>query len=166
MYGEGQRGRAGGGARSAEVPEAGQQADAEVWDRVKRRLRAELGEDVFTSWFARLELDAVTDGCAHLTVPTRFLKSWIEAHYADRVLSVYRSESPQVESIAIAVRSSAAKEAPAAARPHLRPARADTGASDHARVKLVSDRDLGPAPARATSVRTRPSSAARRSIRA
>jgi len=100
MYGEGQRGRTGVGARSAEVPEAGQQGDTEVWNRVKRRLRAELGEDVFTSWFARLELDAVNDGCAHLTVPTRFLKSWIEAHYADRVRSVYRSESPLVANIA------------------------------------------------------------------
>ncbi|HZY23243.1 MAG TPA: chromosomal replication initiator protein DnaA, partial [Beijerinckiaceae bacterium] len=148
MYGEGQRGRTGVGARSAEVPEAGQQGDTEVWNRVKRRLRAELGEDVFTSWFARLELDAVNDGCAHLTVPTRFLKSWIEAHYADRVRSVYRSESPLVANIAVAVRSSAAKEPPAAARPHLHPARADTGPNDHARVKLVSDRDLGPTPAR------------------
>ena len=130
------------------MPEAGQQGDTEVWNRVKRRLRAELGEDVFTSWFARLELDAVSDGCAHLTVPTRFLKSWIEAHYADRVRSVYRSESPLVANIAVAVRSSAAKEPPAAARPHLHPARADTGPNDHARVKLVSDRDLGPTPAR------------------
>jgi len=99
MYGEGQRGRTGVGARSAEGPEAGQQGDAEVWNRVKRRLRAELGEDVFTSWFARLELDAVNDGCAHLTVPTRFLKSWIEAHYADRVRSVYRSETPLVATL-------------------------------------------------------------------
>src|SRR4051794_41582128 len=104
MYGEGQRGRTGVGARSAEVPEAGQQGDTEVWNRVKRRLRAELGEDVFASWFARLELDAVSDGCARLTVPTRFLKSWIEAHYADRVLATYRAEAPAVERISVGVR--------------------------------------------------------------
>ena len=36
---------------------AGAQA-TDNWARVKRRLRAELGEDVFASWFARLELDA------------------------------------------------------------------------------------------------------------
>ena len=72
--------------------EEGQRLDpqaGETWSRVKRRLRAELGEDVFASWFARLELETIVDGCAHLTVPTRFLKSWIEAHYADRVLAVY-----------------------------------------------------------------------------
>src|SRR5829696_4957680 len=91
---------------------ADRQSNVDVWSRVKRRLRAELGEDVFTSWFARLEVDTVLDRCAQLTVPTRFLKSWIEAHYADRVLSVYRSEDSAVERIAIGVRSSAARDAP------------------------------------------------------
>ena len=43
-------------ARSAEVN------SAETWARVKRRLRAELGEEVFTSWFGRLELGAVAEG--------------------------------------------------------------------------------------------------------
>ena len=85
--GEGHRGRTGGAAvKGAQAAEPAPQGDAEAWARVKRRLRAELGEDVFTSWFARLEIEAVVEGCAHLTVPTRFLKSWIEAHYADRVL--------------------------------------------------------------------------------
>jgi chromosomal replication initiator protein len=82
------------------------QVAAETWARVKRRLRAELGEDVFASWFARLELDAVVDRCAFLTVPTRFLKSWIESHYADRVLTLYRAETKDVERVAIGVRSS------------------------------------------------------------
>ena len=39
-----------------------------AWTRVKRRLRAELGEDVFASWFARLELEDVVNGVARLTV--------------------------------------------------------------------------------------------------
>src|SRR5215210_8632521 len=82
----------------------------ETWSRVKRRLRAELGEDVFASWFARLELDAVSDGCARLTVPTRFLKSWIEAHYADRVLATYRAEAPAVERISVGVRGTPARD--------------------------------------------------------
>ena len=148
MYGEGHRGRTGVGARNAEAGEPGHQADGETWSRVKRRLRAELGEDVFTSWFARLELEAVVDGCAHLTVPTRFLKSWIEAHYADRVRAVYRSEMPQVGNIAIAVRSSAAREVPAAARANIHSARTDSAPNDHARPKLVSDRDAGQATVR------------------
>lgn len=82
-----------------------------AWARVKRRLRAELGEDVFASWFARLELLEVSGGTARLTVPTRFLKSWIESHYLDRVLGTFRSEVEEVSRIDVSVRG------PAAARP-------------------------------------------------
>ncbi|WP_375408818.1 chromosomal replication initiator protein DnaA [uncultured Methylobacterium sp.] len=86
-----------------------------AWVRVKRRLRAELGEDVFASWFARLELDAVTAGTARLTVPTRFLKSWIESHYLDRVLNTFRSEVETVTRIEVGVRGAAAPVRVAAA---------------------------------------------------
>src|SRR5688500_1458774 len=90
---------------------AGEQTASDVWARVKRRLRAELGEDIFASWFGRLELDSVVEGCAYLTVPTRFLKSWIESHYADRVLAVYRAEAPDVERVVIGVRNTLGREA-------------------------------------------------------
>ena len=97
------------------------QSANEVWSRVKRRLRAELGEDVFASWFARLEMDSMSEGCARLSVPTRFLKSWIESHYADRVLATYRSEAPAVERISVAMRGSQVRDVvakrPDAARP-------------------------------------------------
>ncbi len=79
-----------------------------AWARVKRRLRAELGEDVFASWFARLELLDVSAGTARLTVPTRFLKSWIESHYLDRVLTTFRSEVDEVARIDVSVRGPAA----------------------------------------------------------
>jgi chromosomal replication initiator protein len=77
----------------------------DAWTRVKRRLRAELGEDVFMSWLARLEMEDVNENCARLSVPTRFLKSWIEAHYLERVLVAYRSEADPVANISIVVRS-------------------------------------------------------------
>ncbi|HEY8564813.1 MAG TPA: chromosomal replication initiator protein DnaA [Beijerinckiaceae bacterium] len=111
----------------------------ETWTRVKRRLRAELGEDVFTSWFARLELETVIDGCACLTVPTRFLKSWIEAHYADRVLSVYRSEAPALARVSIGVRGSLARETPRPAAPTATASPRPVPASD-------SRKAAGPAP--------------------
>ena len=82
----------------------------EIWARVKRRLRVELGEDVYTSWFARLELTACEAGCARLSVPTRFLKSWIEAHYLDRVLAIYRAEDGSVERLALTVRGAMMRE--------------------------------------------------------
>ncbi|MER2265342.1 DnaA N-terminal domain-containing protein, partial [Methylobacterium oxalidis] len=83
---------------------SGGQEISAAWSRVKRRLRAELGEDVFASWFARLELEEVAGGTARLTVPTRFLKSWIESHYLDRVLNTFRSEAEVVQRIEVSVR--------------------------------------------------------------
>jgi chromosomal replication initiator protein len=57
----------------------------ELWERVRRKLRAELGDDVVASWFGSLELAGIEGGVARLSVPTRFLKSWIDTHYAERL---------------------------------------------------------------------------------
>src|ERR1041385_2268119 len=64
------------------------------WSRVKGRLRSSVGEDVYSSWFARMDLESVQQESVHLSVPTRFLKSWIQAHYAERVLSCWQAELP------------------------------------------------------------------------
>jgi chromosomal replication initiator protein len=80
-----------------------------AWARVTARLRAEYGEDVYTSWFARLVLDRVEDGVAHLTVPTRFLKSWIQSHYIDRIAGVFGEEAADVRRIALDLRVAAPK---------------------------------------------------------
>ncbi|GGE29521.1 chromosomal replication initiator protein DnaA [Agaricicola taiwanensis] len=83
-----------------------------AWKRVTSSLRAELGEDVYTSWFSRLALDGVDpDGTARLSVPTRFLKSWIESHYADRIVRFFTAEIPDVRRLSIGVRSACAKVA-------------------------------------------------------
>src|ERR1700683_2207300 len=90
------------------------------WSRVKGRLRSSVGEDVYTSWFARMDLESVQQESVHLSVPTRFLKSWIQAHYAERVLTCWQAEMPQVHRIDLTVRTAMrcaapVKEAPAPA---------------------------------------------------
>jgi chromosomal replication initiator protein len=122
----------------------------ESWSRVKRRLRAEVGEDVFSSWLARLEMVALSEGCARLSVPTRFLKSWIEAHYAERILSVYRSEDASVGRISIAVRG-ASRDMPASAKPACEIARRD---DPKPAFPLFTDAKVGsPAPTQAAEER-------------
>lgn len=75
------------------------------WTKVQGRLRSSVGEDVYTSWFARMDLEGIQGESVHLSVPTRFLKSWIQAHYADRVLSCWQAELPEVHRIDLTVRS-------------------------------------------------------------
>ncbi len=77
----------------------------EGWSRVKARLRTEVGEDVFTSWFARMDLEGLDDDGVRLSVPTRFLKSWIQSHYTDRLLSCWQAEQPKIGRIEVTVRT-------------------------------------------------------------
>jgi chromosomal replication initiator protein len=71
------------------------------WLRVRNRLRVELGEEVFTSWFAKVECDGVMAGVVRLTAPTLFLKSWIKSHYRDRLLELWRAEEGGIRRIDI-----------------------------------------------------------------
>ena len=77
----------------------------DAWERVRRRLRAELGEDVFSSWFGRLEIAGIVEGVAYLTVPTRFLKSWLEAHYTERLRVNCMAELPAPNGVLLSVRT-------------------------------------------------------------
>ena len=70
--------------------------EQENWSRVKERLRAEVGDDVYSSWFARMDLEAIEEGSVRLSVPTRFLKSWIQSHYAERVLACWQAQEEKV----------------------------------------------------------------------
>ncbi|HVV61861.1 MAG TPA: chromosomal replication initiator protein DnaA [Pseudolabrys sp.] len=86
-------------------------SDDERWSRVKGRLRAELGEDVYSSWFARMDLEAIDKEAVRLSVPTRFLKSWIQSHYAERVLACWQAEEQEVSRIELIVRSAVLRSA-------------------------------------------------------
>jgi chromosomal replication initiator protein len=86
--------------------------DLDRWSRVKDRLRAEVGDDVYASWFARMELDGSEGDTVKLSVPTRFLKSWIQSHYAERVLACWQAEQPNFSRVELTVRSAVIRTLP------------------------------------------------------
>ena len=47
--------------------------DQERWARVRVQLRGLLGEEIFTSWFARMEIEGIEIDTVKVSVPTRFL---------------------------------------------------------------------------------------------
>ncbi|MGN6103227.1 MAG: chromosomal replication initiator protein DnaA [Devosia sp.] len=98
----------------------------ELFQRVRARLRAAVGEDVFTSWFARLELEEVVDDVAHLSVPTRFLCSWIQSNYVERILEAFRAETTAITRLHLTVRVNGQ------ARPRLAPLPAESPAAEAA----------------------------------
>jgi chromosomal replication initiator protein len=80
-------------------------SDDDAWSRICRRLRAELGDDIYLSWFGRLELDGISGQNAYLSVPTKFLKSWIQAHYLDKIFTMIVAEFPEVRRLTLNLRS-------------------------------------------------------------
>jgi len=76
----------------------------DLWARVRARLKAAVGEDVFTSWFARLELEEIVDDLVHLSAPTRFLCSWVQSNYSDRILEAFRQDAASISRLQITLR--------------------------------------------------------------
>lgn len=79
------------------------------WKRVQSRLRAELGEDVYSSWFSSAMLEQTSGGQVVLSVATRFLKHWIENNFGARLLALWQLEDAGVERIALLVRTGTAR---------------------------------------------------------
>ncbi len=76
----------------------------EQWTKIAQRLRAELGEDLYSSWFARMEIEGMHEAIVHVSVPTRFLRNWVQSHYFDKLLDLCAAELGTVENVEISVR--------------------------------------------------------------
>ncbi len=107
------------GRRERSGPDHGE-TDGDVqgqWARVRARLREEFGEAAFRSWLRSMTLFEVTDGRARIGVPTRFLRDWVAAHYADRIRALWNGENPAITIIDVFVSGAAANAIPARPRP-------------------------------------------------
>ncbi|MFS8036393.1 chromosomal replication initiator protein DnaA [Xanthobacter sp. AM11] len=82
------------------------------WERVRQRLREEIGEEKFTSWFARMDLDSLTADVVRLSVPTRFLKAWIQDNYLPRITEIFAEETGSRRRIDLALRNAFARPVP------------------------------------------------------
>ncbi len=67
-------------------------------------LRAQLGEDVYTSWFHSMEFEHYDGKTVRVTVPVKFLKNWIQSHYSEALLKCCAAEFEGVERVEVALR--------------------------------------------------------------
>jgi chromosomal replication initiator protein len=74
------------------------------WARVRKMLRSSLGEDVYSSWFKSMVLDSVDGTTVRVSVPVKFLRSWIQSHYMEQLLACCRSEFAEAEHVDVVVR--------------------------------------------------------------
>ncbi|WP_113284941.1 chromosomal replication initiator protein DnaA [Neorhizobium sp. 2083] len=76
-----------------------------LFERFSARLKAQVGQDVYASWFGRLKLHSVSKSVVRLTVPTTFLKSWINNRYLDLITTIFQAEDAEILKVEILVRS-------------------------------------------------------------
>ncbi|MFD2234277.1 chromosomal replication initiator protein DnaA [Phaeospirillum tilakii] len=95
------------------------------WDRVKTRLRDEVGDSAYRSWLRPITVHGISDGAVRLALPTRFLRDWVATHYGERIRTLWGAENPAIHNVEIVVETAraaavpvpAAAGAPAAAPP-------------------------------------------------
>jgi chromosomal replication initiator protein len=67
-------------------------------------LRVRLGEDIYSSWFASMEFENFDGRAVRASVPVKFLKNWIQSHYADDLLQCCAAEFEGVERVDVTLR--------------------------------------------------------------
>jgi chromosomal replication initiator protein len=73
------------------------------WARVRGRLRQEFGEATFRSWLKPLALAGRRGADLRVSVPSRFMRDWVDTHYADRLRTLWTSENPDIRTVEVIV---------------------------------------------------------------
>ena len=128
-----------------------------LFERFSARLKAQVGQDVYASWFGRLKLHTVSKSVVRLTVPTTFLKSWINNRYLDLITGIFQAEDPEILKVEILVRSASRSTRAPAVEERALPAEPTAGTGAH-HARSSSPREIGriaqfPAPAAAQAAR-------------
>lgn len=77
----------------------------EVWARVQEQLRNELGDSTFRSWLKPLEVADFDTYRVRLSVPSRFVRDWVQANYMGRISKLWCEEVDTLEAVEIIVRA-------------------------------------------------------------
>ena len=77
--------------------------NVEIWDKVKNRLRKELGETLYKSWLKPLKLKKINKNTIILSAETSLVRDRVERQYTDRLVSIWASEKPGINNIKVAL---------------------------------------------------------------
>ncbi len=75
------------------------------WLKISGLLRGEIGEAAYQSWLKPMTVRSLCDGRITISVPTRFMRDWVLAHYADRLRALWGGEDPTISAVDIIVQS-------------------------------------------------------------
>lgn len=96
------------GATGAASAQLGIEAEQSSWARVCDKFKHEFGEHAYKTWLGQLGYNGVDAGTVELSAPTKFVRDWIQRHYAPRIQDFFAAEDPRIRTLSI--RLSARKE--------------------------------------------------------
>ena len=91
-----------------------------TWQRVRHKLRREIGDGAFSSWLKPLALKQSMGDKVTFGVTTRFMRDGILNRYGNRIVDCWKEEDPTVKSIEIDVDLPPEDKAPDAATDNAR----------------------------------------------
>jgi chromosomal replication initiator protein len=92
---------AGGNASAAQATDGAGETRGQ---KTRAMLRARLGDDIFLSWFHTIEFESFEAKTVKVSVPVKFLRTWIQSHYADDLLACCRAEFKGAEKVDVTLR--------------------------------------------------------------
>lgn len=69
--------------------------------KVRAVLKARLGDEIYTSWFKTLEFESFDGRMLKASVPVKFVRNWIQEHYADHLLHSAKAEFETAERVEV-----------------------------------------------------------------
>lgn len=100
---------------------------------LRQRLQTLVPIETYNAWFRHLTVQDCTNDTLRLTVPSRYIKHWIETHYQNELIQVAQTLAPELKTVEVQV-----TEAPAC-KPHTIAATIDRvlPRPDHSNAPLV-----------------------------
>jgi len=114
------------------------------WETVSSELRQKIGEAAFQSWIKPMSVRGLSNGTVHVSVPTRFMRDWVMAHYVDKLTHLWQQINASVKSIDVRVQASReVKKAPLVSPSAPMPVRARAAKPSHQNSQAALDNEIG-----------------------
>lgn len=101
----------------------------DTWKTIYKSFRNEFGETVFRSWLKPMTLQAYYHNTLEVSVPTRFMRDWIQTHYAKKILELCAANNSEIKRLEVVV---VQNHAPAMEEEAEKPLKANGNGKDHA----------------------------------
>ena len=74
-----------------------------TWYSVLKKLNKEYGNEIYNSWLKNLKVNNLQNETLVFSVPSKFIRDWITAHYVDKIIFYIEEENPEIKRVKIIV---------------------------------------------------------------